>query len=60
MDVFRSLWVEKESMLKRLEKRDKEFLKFMFFLVYYDCVFLFFYFICLFLFRWVEEEFEIV
>ncbi|XP_038252901.1 nephrocystin-1 isoform X1 [Dermochelys coriacea] len=39
MDALRSAWAEKESTLKRSEKRDQEFLKSVFFLVYHDCVF---------------------
>nr|XP_032646727.1 nephrocystin-1 [Chelonoidis abingdonii] len=39
MDALRSAWAEKESTLKRSEKRDREFLKSVFFLVYHDCVF---------------------
>uniref|UniRef100_A0A8C3IGU2 Nephrocystin-1 n=1 Tax=Chrysemys picta bellii TaxID=8478 RepID=A0A8C3IGU2_CHRPI len=39
MDALRSAWAEKESTLKRSEKRDREFLKSVFFLVYHDYVF---------------------
>ncbi|XP_069462953.1 nephrocystin-1 [Ambystoma mexicanum] len=36
MDALRSTWADKESTMKRSEKRDKEFLKSMFIQVYHD------------------------
>ncbi|XP_035127785.2 nephrocystin-1 isoform X2 [Callithrix jacchus] len=58
MDAFRSSWAEKESMLKRSEKRDKEFLKSTFLLVYHDCVLPLLHSTRLPPFRWAEEETE--
>uniref|UniRef100_A0A2K6SUS3 Nephrocystin-1 n=1 Tax=Saimiri boliviensis boliviensis TaxID=39432 RepID=A0A2K6SUS3_SAIBB len=58
MDALRSSWAEKESMLKRSEKRDKEFLKSTFLLVYHDCVLPLLHSTRLPPFRWAEEETE--
>uniref|UniRef100_A0A2K5ZC87 Nephrocystin-1 n=1 Tax=Mandrillus leucophaeus TaxID=9568 RepID=A0A2K5ZC87_MANLE len=58
MDALRSSWAEKESMLKRSEKRDKEFLKSTFLLVYHDCVLPLLHSTRLPPFRWAEEESE--
>ncbi|XP_045664918.1 LOW QUALITY PROTEIN: nephrocystin-1 [Ursus americanus] len=58
MDALRSSWAEKESTLKRSEKRDKEFLKAMFLLVYHDCVVPLLHSALLPPFRWAEEETE--
>ncbi|XP_053445854.1 nephrocystin-1 isoform X1 [Nycticebus coucang] len=58
MDALRSSWTEKESTLKRSEKRDKEFLKATFLLVYHDSVFPLLHSTLLPPFRWAEEETE--
>ncbi|XP_064227741.1 nephrocystin-1-like isoform X3 [Aotus nancymaae] len=58
MDALRSSWAEKESMLKRSEKRDKEFLKSTFLLVYHDCVLPLLHSTRLPPFRWADEETE--
>ncbi|XP_045406055.1 nephrocystin-1 isoform X2 [Lemur catta] len=58
MDALRSSWSEKESTLKRSEKRDKEFLKTTFLLVYHDCVLPLLHSTLLPPFRWAEEETE--
>ncbi|XP_019663350.1 nephrocystin-1 isoform X2 [Ailuropoda melanoleuca] len=58
MDALRSSWAEKESTLKRSEKRDKEFLKATFLLVYHDCVVPLLHSTLLPPFRWAEEETE--
>ncbi|VCW96838.1 unnamed protein product [Gulo gulo] len=58
MDALRSSWAEKESTLKRSEKRDKEFLKAAFLLVYHDCVIPLLHSTLLPPFRWAEEETE--
>ncbi|XP_017352170.1 nephrocystin-1 isoform X3 [Cebus imitator] len=58
MDALRSSWAEKESMLKRSEKRDKEFLKSTFLLVYHDCVLPLLHSTRLPPFKWAEEETE--
>ncbi|KAL4693669.1 hypothetical protein H8959_012934 [Pygathrix nigripes] len=58
MDALRSSWAEKESMLKRSEKRDKEFLKSTFLLVYHDCVLPLLHCTRLPPFRWADEESE--
>ncbi|XP_004369484.1 nephrocystin-1 [Trichechus manatus latirostris] len=58
MDALRSSWAEKESTLKRSEKRDKEFLKATFTLVYHDCVYPLIHSTLLPPFRWAEEETE--
>ncbi|XP_073906344.1 nephrocystin-1 isoform X4 [Castor canadensis] len=58
MDALRSAWAEKESTLKRSEKRDKELLKAKFLLVYHDCVLPLLHSTLLPPFRWAEEETE--
>ncbi|KAM6178267.1 nephrocystin-1 [Rhynchocyon petersi] len=58
MDALRSTWAEKESTLKRSEKRDKEFLKAAFTLVYHDCVYPLLHSTFLPPSRWAEEETE--
>ncbi|XP_008063848.1 nephrocystin-1 [Carlito syrichta] len=58
MDALRSSWAEKENTLKRSEKRDKEFLKSTFLLVYHDCVLPLLHSTLLPPFRWAEEETE--
>ncbi|XP_060228122.1 nephrocystin-1 isoform X4 [Meriones unguiculatus] len=58
MDALRSSWAEKESTLKRSEKRDKELLKSEFLLVYHDCVLPLLHSTLLPPFRWAEEETE--
>ncbi|XP_008826397.1 nephrocystin-1 isoform X2 [Nannospalax galili] len=58
MDALRSSWAEKESTLKRSEKRDKEFLKAKFLLVYHDCVLPLLHSTLLPPFKWAEEETE--
>ncbi|XP_012875208.1 PREDICTED: nephrocystin-1 [Dipodomys ordii] len=58
MDALRSAWAEKESTLKRSEKRDKELLKAKFLLVYHDCVLPLLHSALLPPFRWAEEETE--
>nr|XP_020843637.1 nephrocystin-1 isoform X3 [Phascolarctos cinereus] len=58
MDVLRTAWAEKESTFKRSEKRDEEFLKSMFILVYHDCVYPLLHSTLLPPFRWAEEETE--
>ncbi|XP_029450191.1 nephrocystin-1 isoform X3 [Rhinatrema bivittatum] len=58
MDALRSTWAEKESTLKRSEKRDGEFLKSMFLQVYHDCAYPLLQ--CTFLreSKWAEDETE--
>ncbi|XP_036158148.1 nephrocystin-1 isoform X2 [Myotis myotis] len=58
MDALRSSWAEKESTLKRSEKRDTEFLKAAFLLVYHDCAVPLLHSTLLPPFRWAEEEAE--
>ncbi|XP_051000544.1 nephrocystin-1 [Acomys russatus] len=58
MDALRSSWAEKESTLKRSEKRDKELLKAKFLLVYHDCVLPLLHSTLLPPLRWAEEETE--
>ncbi|XP_012967871.1 nephrocystin-1 isoform X6 [Mesocricetus auratus] len=58
MDALRSSWAEKESTLKRSEKRDRELLKAEFLLVYHDCVLPLLHSTLLPPFRWAEEETE--
>ncbi|EPQ09072.1 Nephrocystin-1 [Myotis brandtii] len=58
MDALRSSWAEKESTLKRSEKRDTEFLKTAFRLVYHDCAVPLLHSTLLPPFRWAEEETE--
>ncbi|XP_037663585.1 nephrocystin-1 isoform X2 [Choloepus didactylus] len=58
MDALRSAWAEKESTLKRSEKRDSELLKAAFLLVYHDCVYPLLHSTLLPPLRWAEEEAE--
>ncbi|KAJ8787957.1 hypothetical protein J1605_005615 [Eschrichtius robustus] len=58
MDALRSSWAEKESALKRSDKRDKELLKAVFLLVYHDCALPLLHSALLPPFRWAEEETE--
>ncbi|XP_060165872.1 nephrocystin-1 isoform X11 [Globicephala melas] len=58
MDALRSSWAEKESTLKRSEKRDKELQKAVFLLVYHDCALPLLHSALLPPFRWAEEETE--
>ncbi|CAI5771214.1 nephrocystin-1 isoform X1 [Podarcis lilfordi] len=58
MDALRSAWAEKESTLKRSEKRDREFLKSVFVLVYHDSVFPLLQSVFLPEYKWAEEESE--
>ncbi|XP_008585760.1 PREDICTED: nephrocystin-1 [Galeopterus variegatus] len=58
VDALRSSWAEKESTLKRSEKRDRELLKAAFLLVYHDCAFPLLHSTLLPPFRWAEEETE--
>ncbi|KAF7252450.1 Nephrocystin-1 [Varanus komodoensis] len=58
MDALRSAWAEKESTLKRSEKRDQEFLKSVFVLVYHDSVFPLLQSVFLPEYKWAEEESE--
>ncbi|XP_050829012.1 nephrocystin-1 isoform X5 [Serinus canaria] len=59
MDALRSAWAEKERTLKRIEKRDQEFLKSAFVLVYHDSVFPLLCSTSLPSYRWAEEEVEL-
>ncbi|ETE60404.1 Nephrocystin-1, partial [Ophiophagus hannah] len=58
MDALRSSWAEKESTLKRSEKRDREFLKSVFVLVYHDTVYPLLQSVSLPEYKWAEEESE--
>ncbi|XP_053520678.1 nephrocystin-1 isoform X2 [Artibeus jamaicensis] len=58
MDALRCSWAEKESTLKRSEKRDREFLKAVFLQVYHDCAVPLLHSTLLPPFRWAEEESE--
>nr|XP_020732409.1 nephrocystin-1 isoform X2 [Odocoileus virginianus texanus] len=58
MDALRSSWAEKESTLKRSEKRDRELLTAVFLLAYHDCVLPLLRSALLPPFRWAEEETE--
>nr|KAF6301386.1 nephrocystin 1 [Pipistrellus kuhlii] len=58
MDALRSSWAEKESTFKRSEKRDTEFLKAAFLLVYHDCAVPLLHSALLPPLRWAEEETE--
>ncbi|XP_016152582.1 PREDICTED: nephrocystin-1 isoform X3 [Ficedula albicollis] len=58
MDALRSAWADKERTLKRIEKRDQEFLKSAFVLVYHDSVFPLLCSTLLPSYRWAEEEVE--
>nr|KAF6429993.1 nephrocystin 1 [Molossus molossus] len=58
MDALRSSWAEKESTLKRSEKRDREVLKAAFLLAYHDCAGPLLHSTLLPPPRWAEEETE--
>ncbi|XP_068796536.1 nephrocystin-1 isoform X5 [Struthio camelus] len=58
MDALRSAWADKERTLKRSEKRDQEFLKSLFVLVYHDSVFPLLQSTFLPSYKWAEEESE--
>ncbi|XP_035752140.1 nephrocystin-1 [Egretta garzetta] len=58
MDALRSAWADKERTLKRSEKRDREFLKSLFVLVYHDSVFPLLQSTFLPDYKWAEEESE--
>ncbi|KFQ19112.1 hypothetical protein N331_01659, partial [Merops nubicus] len=58
MDALRSAWADKERTLKRSEKRDREFLKSVFVLVYHDSVFPLLHSTLLPDHKWAEEECE--
>ncbi|XP_010003296.1 PREDICTED: nephrocystin-1 [Chaetura pelagica] len=58
MDALRSAWADRERKLKRSEKRDQEFLKSLFVLVYHDSVFPLLQSTLLPEYRWAEEESE--
>ncbi|XP_062345382.1 nephrocystin-1 isoform X2 [Cinclus cinclus] len=59
MDALRSAWADKERTLKRIEKRDQEFLKSAFVLVYHDSVFPLLCSTFLPSYKWAEEEVEL-
>ncbi|KFO65488.1 Nephrocystin-1, partial [Corvus brachyrhynchos] len=59
MDALRSAWADKERTLKRTEKRDQEFLKSAFVLVYHDSVFPLLHTTFLPSYKWAEEEVEL-
>ncbi|XP_066034070.1 nephrocystin-1 isoform X2 [Chamaea fasciata] len=59
MDALRSAWADKERTLKRIEKRDQEFLKSAFVLVYHDSVFPLLCSTLLPSYKWAEEEVEL-
>ncbi|XP_064301623.1 nephrocystin-1 isoform X1 [Phalacrocorax carbo] len=58
MDALRSAWADRERTLKRSEKRDREFLKSLFVLVYHDSVFPLLQSTFLPDYQWAEEESE--
>ncbi|NXW42724.1 NPHP1 protein, partial [Nyctiprogne leucopyga] len=58
MDALRSAWADRERTLKRSEKRDREFLKSLFVLVYHDSVFPLLQSTFLPEYKWAEEESE--
>ncbi|NXK04451.1 NPHP1 protein, partial [Herpetotheres cachinnans] len=58
MDALRSAWADRERRLKRSEKRDREFLKSLFVLVYHDSVFPLLQSTLLPDYKWAEEESE--
>ncbi|XP_027754006.1 nephrocystin-1 isoform X3 [Empidonax traillii] len=58
MDALRSAWADRERTLKRTEKRDLEFLKSVFVLVYHDSVFPLLQSTFLPSYKWAEEEAE--
>ncbi|XP_053918595.1 nephrocystin-1 isoform X2 [Cuculus canorus] len=58
MDALRSAWADRERKLKTSEKRDREFLKSLFVLVYHDSVFPLLHSTFLPDYKWAEEESE--
>ncbi|XP_062464648.1 nephrocystin-1 isoform X2 [Pezoporus occidentalis] len=58
MDALRSAWADRERTVKRSEKRDGEFLKSLFVLVYHDSVFPLLHSTLLPPYKWAEEESE--
>ncbi|NXC21002.1 NPHP1 protein, partial [Corythaeola cristata] len=58
MDALRSAWAERERTLRRSEKRDQEFLKSLFVLVYHDSVYPLLQSTFLPDYKWAEEESE--
>ncbi|XP_035179036.1 nephrocystin-1 isoform X2 [Oxyura jamaicensis] len=58
MDALRSAWADRERNLKRSDKRDREFLKSLFVLVYHDSVFPLLQSTFLPSYKWAEEESE--
>ncbi|NXN09000.1 NPHP1 protein, partial [Indicator maculatus] len=58
MDALRSAWADRERTLKRSEKRDQEFLKSLFVLVYHDSVFPLLQSTFLPKYKWADEESE--
>ncbi|XP_075353153.1 nephrocystin-1 isoform X2 [Mycteria americana] len=58
MDALRSAWADRERTLKRSEKRDQEFLKSLFVLVYHDSVFPLLQSTSLPDYKWADEESE--
>ncbi|NXQ81285.1 NPHP1 protein, partial [Nyctibius grandis] len=58
MDALRSAWADRERTLKRSEKKDREFLKSLFVLVYHDSVFPLLQSTFLPDYKWAEEESE--
>ncbi|XP_031453703.1 nephrocystin-1 isoform X3 [Phasianus colchicus] len=58
MDALRSAWADRERTLKKSEKRDREFLKSVFILVYHDSVFPLLRSTLLPSYKWAEEESE--
>ncbi|XP_015138847.1 nephrocystin-1 isoform X6 [Gallus gallus] len=58
MDALRSAWADRERTLKRSEKRDREFLKSVFILVYHDSAFPLLRSTLLPSYKWAEEESE--
>ncbi|XP_071438364.1 nephrocystin-1 isoform X1 [Pithys albifrons albifrons] len=59
MDALRSAWADRERTLKRTEKRDQEFLKSLFVLVYHDSVLPLLQSTFLPSYKWAEEEVEV-
>ncbi|XP_042666445.1 nephrocystin-1 isoform X1 [Centrocercus urophasianus] len=58
MDALRSAWADRERTLKRSEKRDREFLKSVFILVYHDSAFPLLRSTLLPSYKWADEESE--
>ncbi|NXS94507.1 NPHP1 protein, partial [Jacana jacana] len=58
MDALRSAWADRERTLKRSEKRDREFMKSLFVLVYHDSVFPLLQSTYIPNYKWAEEESE--